>query len=178
VLEVFVALAVVVVAFGVSAIVWVVLQGILCGHFYGKLAERVELRLGTNRKEIQEIPFSHQIFDTLSDAGFLMGVNFALLMFHCVPVVGSVIGATGSYYFTCMTLGSDYLEYPLALRGQRRSERRAFARRHRPYTLGLGTGVAVVSVVPLINAVLLTTAVTGAVMLHQRLTVSDGNGRL
>jgi CysZ protein len=158
-LEVLVILAVLIVAFGLSAIVWVILQGIFCGHFYAKLAEQVELRLGMKREDIQEIAFSHQILDTLSDAGFLVGVNLGLLLLHCVPGVGSVIGAAGSYYFTCTTLGLDYFEYPLALRGKRRSEMKAFARRHRAHTLGMGTGVAVVSFVPLVNAVLLTTAV-------------------
>ena len=162
-------------AFGVSAIIWVILQGVLCGHFYSKLAEQVELQLGMVREDIQEVPFAHQIRDTLGDAGLLTGVNLGLLMLHCMPGIGSIVSAGGSYYFTCMTLGLDYFGHPLALRGKRRAEMRAFARRHRAHTLGLGTAVAVVSLVPLINAVLLTTAVAGAVLLHRRLAGDDGN---
>lgn len=175
VLEVLVALAVLIAAFGVSAIVWVILQGVLCGHFYSKLAEQVELQLGTAREDIQDVPFAHQILDTLSDAALLTGVNAGLLMLHCVPGIGSLVSAGGSYYFTCMTLGLDYFGHPLALRGKRRSEMRAFARRHRAHTLGLGTAVAAVSLVPLVNAVLLTTAVVGAVLLHRRLAKNDGS---
>jgi len=177
VLEVFVALAVLVVAFGLAAIVWVILQGIFCGHFYAKLAEHVELRLGMKREEIQEIPFSHQALDTLRDAGFLATMNLGLLLLHCVPGVGSVISAAGSYYVTCVTLGLDFLEYPLALRGKRRPEMRAFARRHRAHTIGLGTGVSLVSLVPVVNAVLLTTAVAGAVLLHRTLDAGAKRGR-
>jgi CysZ protein len=175
VLEVLAALAVLIGAIGVSAVIWVILQGVFCGHFYSKLAEQVELQLGMKREDIQEVPFTHQIRDTLSDAGFLTGVNVGLLMLHCVPGIGSIISAGGSYYFTCMTFGLDYFEHPLALRGKRRSEMRAFAHRHRAHTLGLGTGVAVVSLMPLVNAVLLTTVVVGAVLLHRRLARDDEN---
>ena len=72
-------------------------------------------------------------------------------------------------YFTCSTLGFEYFDYLLSLRGLRRSEKLAFARRRRPFTLGLGTSVAVLAFVPIINAVFLTTAVVGAVLLHKRL---------
>ena len=171
--EVLTALAILILALGLSAVVWVVLQGIFCGHFYAKLAEQVELRLGMAREDIQEVPFTHQIVDTLNDAGFLTGVNLGFLMLHVVPGVGSVVGAAGSYYFTGMTLGLDFFEHPLALRGKRRAERLAFGRKHRAHTLGLGTGVAVVSLVPLVNAVLLTTVVVGAVLLHRRLAASE-----
>ena len=172
-LEVVVALAVLIVAFGLAAVVWLVLQGIFCGHFYAKLAEQVELRLGMNREDLQEIPFGYQILDTLGDAGFLAAVNVGLLLLHCVPGVGSVISAASSYYFTSMTLGLDFFEYPLGLRGKRRAEMRAFARRHRTHTMGLGTGVGVVSLIPIGNAVFLTTAVVGAVLLHRRLLAHE-----
>jgi CysZ protein len=174
-IEVLVALAALILACGLSAIMWVILQGIFCGHFYSKLAEQVELRLGMAREDIREVRFTQRVVDTLGDAGFLTGVNFGLLLLHCVPGFGSLISVAGSYYFTCMTLGSDYLEHPLSLRGKRRPERQAFARRNRSHTLGLGTGVALVSLVPLVNAVLLTTAVAGAVLLHRRLAGYDGN---
>jgi CysZ protein len=176
VLEILVAVAVLIAAFGVSAIIWVILQGVLCGHFYSKLAEQVELQLGMARENIREVPFAYQIRDALGDAALLTGVNAGLLMLHCVPGIGSIVGAGGSYYFTSMTFGLDYFGHPLALRGKRRSEMRAFARRHRAHTLGLGTAVGAVSLVPLVNAVLLTTAVVGAVLLHRRLAKDDGSG--
>ena len=45
----------------------------------------------------------------------------------------------------------------------------AFARRHRWHTLGLGTAVAALAFVPVVNAVFLTTAVAGAVLLRKRI---------
>lgn len=171
--EVLTAFGVLVFALGLSALAWVILQGVFCGHFYAKLAEQVELRLGMAREDIREVRFSHQIVDTLNDAGFLASVNLGLLLLHCVPGIGSVLSAAGSYYYTCMTLGLDYFEHPLALRGKRRGERLSFARQHRAHTLGLGTAVGMVFFVPSVNAVLLTTVVVGAVLLHRRLAAHD-----
>jgi uncharacterized protein involved in cysteine biosynthesis len=69
-------------------------------------------------------------------------------------------------------LGLDFFDYPLSLRGKRRAEKRLFGRQHRPCVLGTGTAVAMLSLVPLLNALLLTTAVTGAVLVHRRLVQS------
>lgn len=171
--EVLADLAVLVVAFGLSVAVWVILQGLLCGHFYAKLAEQIELRLGMKREDIREVPFSAQVFDTLVDAAFLAAVNLGLLLLHCVPGIGSIAAVAASWYLTSMTLGADYFEYPLALRGCRRSEMRDFARRHRPCTVGLGTVVAMVAMIPIVNALLLTTVVTGAVILHRNLAAKE-----
>jgi uncharacterized protein involved in cysteine biosynthesis len=174
--EVLVILAVSIAGIGLFAIMWVILQGIFCGYFYSILAEKVELQLGLKQEDIKQVPFSNQILDTLSGAGRLALVNIGLLMLHCVPGIGSIIGVCGSYYYTCMTLGLDFFEYPLALRGKRSTEMRAFARKHRPHTLGLGTGVAVVSLIPIVNAVLLTTVVAGAVLLHRQLVLDVDDG--
>lgn len=172
--EACVVVAILMAAFAMAAIAWLILQSIFCSHFYAKLAEQVELRLGMNRSDIQSVALSHEIVDALHDSGFLIVANLGMFLLNFLPGIGSVIGVTGSYYFTCMTLGQEYFEYPLSLRGKRRQEKLAFAHRHRPQTLGLGTGVAAVSFVPLLNAVLLTTAVTGAVLLHRNMTKCDG----
>jgi uncharacterized protein involved in cysteine biosynthesis len=55
----------------------------------------------------------------------------------------------------------------------RRREKLQFARRHHAHVLGLGTAMALVTLVPIVNAVLLTTAVTGAVLLHRRLAEAE-----
>jgi uncharacterized protein involved in cysteine biosynthesis len=73
----------------------------------------------------------------------------------------------GSYYFTCSTLGYAYLDYPLSLRGMRRKEKRRFVREHRSHSLGLGTAAMGLAFLPVANAVFLTTAVVGGVMLYR-----------
>ncbi|MCX7424721.1 MAG: EI24 domain-containing protein [Planctomycetia bacterium] len=170
--EVLAAAGLLVVVIALAAVAWVVLQGIFCGHFYGKLAEQVERQLGLRPEEIRDVPFSHQVVDTLRDVGFLGGVNLGCLAIQIIPGLGSVVGLAGSYYFSCSTLGRDYFDHPMSLRGMRRREKLQFARRHRAHVLGLGTAVALVTLVPIVNAVLLTTAVTGAVLLHRRLAGS------
>jgi CysZ protein len=175
IVEVFAGLVLLVATLGFTLVAWLILQGILCGYFYGKLAEQVELRLGMRPDQIKEVPLAHQVSDTLRDVGLLIVANAACIAVQIVPVVGSVLGICGSYYFNCFIFGLEYLDHPLALRGMRRHEKLAFAKRHRAHTLGLGTVVLAITLLPLINAVLLTTAVTGAVLLHRRLTVSDAD---
>jgi uncharacterized protein involved in cysteine biosynthesis len=175
VVEVFAGLLLLVAVLGLTLVGWLVLQGILCGYFYSKLAREVELQLGMPPEEIKEVPFSYQVADTLRDVGFLAAANAACIAVQIVPAVGSVLGVCGGYYFNCFTFGLDYLDHPMALRGMRRWEKRAFAKRHRAHTLGLGTAVLAIT---LLNAVLLTTAVAGAVLLHRRLAASDPDGAL
>jgi len=157
---------------GLALVAYFVLQGILCGHFYGKLARQVELQLGIRPEEIREVPFSYQVADTLRDVGFLALVNTACIAVQIVPGIGSVLGVCGGYYFNCFTFGLDYFDHPLALRGVRRQDKRAFAKRHRAHTLGLGTAVLALTLLPVVNAILLTTAVTGAVLLHRQLAAA------
>lgn len=158
---------------GLTLLAWLVLQGIVCGYFYSKLAEQVELQLGTRPEQLREVPFAYQVADTLRDVGSLAAINAGCLAVQIVPGVGAVIGVCGGCYFNCFTFGLDFLDHPLALRGMRRHEKRAFAKRHRATTLGLGTAVLAITLLPLVNAVLLTTAVTGAVLLHGRLAAQD-----
>ncbi|MCD4727515.1 MAG: EI24 domain-containing protein [Pirellulales bacterium] len=174
IVEAFVAVAAVMAALVLLVVAWIVLQAVLCGWFYDRLARQVELRLGTSPDELKDAPLMIQAIDTLRVVGFLLLANAGCIVVQLIPVVGSVLGLCGSYYFTCSTLGFEFFDYPLSLRGLRRSEKLAFARRRRPYTLGLGTSVAVLAFVPIINAVFLTTAVTGAVLLHKRLAESVG----
>lgn len=168
-LEVFSGITMVVLALGLSIATWMLLQGILCGYFYSKLARQVEIQLGADAKELQEVKFTFHLADALRDVAALLGMNAAFLCLHIVPVIGSIAAVGGSLYYDCYLLGSDYLDFPLELRGRDRTARSQFAKRHRPQVLGLGAIVLLISLVPIIGSVLLTTAATGAVLLHRRL---------
>ncbi len=168
-LEVLAGAALAVVLLGMTFVAWIALQSALCAFFYDLLARRVELQLGVKPGELCDVPLWPQAVDSLRDVAGLLVVNVACLVVQFVPVVGTVLGLCGSCYFTARALGLEYLDYPLALRGQRRAERRLFGRRHRWHTLGLGAAVALVAFVPIVNAVFLTTAVSGAVLLHRRI---------
>ena len=165
-------------AIGVAAVAaaWIILQAILCGWFYDRLARQVELQQGAAPEDLIDAPLAAQAVDALRAVGFLLAANAGCLLVQLAPVVGSALGVCGSYYFTAATLGFEFFDYPMSLRGMRRAEKLAFARRHRLQTFGLGTSVAVLAFVPVLNAVFLTTAVTGAVLLHKRLSpVSSTN---
>ncbi|MCC6123679.1 MAG: EI24 domain-containing protein [Pirellulales bacterium] len=155
---------------------WMIAQIAACGYFYGKLARQVEKLLGMKDEEIVEIPLLHEITDTLWESLSLLLLNLLFLLIQFVPVVGAVVGVSGSYYFTSLALGREYWDYPLALRGLRRKEKHRFARQHQLHTLGLGTAVMILFLLPIVNAVLLTTAVTGAVLLHRKILASSPDG--
>jgi CysZ protein len=177
-LEVLVVLALLLVALALTAIAWVLLQGALCGYFYERLARRVEIELGLPAEAMREVSLGYQIADALRDMLRLVLVNGGLLLLNFVPVVGSAAALVGGGYVTCFTLGEDFFDHPLGLRGYRRAEKLAFCRRHRAHTLGLGAAVFLVSLVPVLGSVLLTTAAVGAVLLHRRLTAAEPTAAL
>jgi CysZ protein len=135
-LEVLVLLALIALALALTAIAWVLLQGALCGYFYEKLARRVEIELGLPPERMREVSLGYQIADAGLDTLRLVLVNGGLLIVGFIPVVGGPIAIVGSSYVTCFTLGEDYFDHPLGLRGYRRAEKLAFCRKHRAHTLG------------------------------------------
>lgn len=168
-LEVLVILGLFGAAGGLAVATWLLLQSILCGYFYGKLARQVEVQLGMRPEDLQDVSLGREIVDGLRDVAMLVLVNGGLLLLHLLPVIGSIVAVGGSLYFDCRMLGQDYFEYPLSLRGRSPREVREFCRANRFQTLGLGASVLLLALLPVISAVFLTTAATGAVLLHRRL---------
>jgi uncharacterized protein involved in cysteine biosynthesis len=149
--------------------VWKFLEGVLCGWFYYRLARNIERKLGLAPEELVDVLWGKQVADTAAEVATLLAINLGFLALHLIPVLGSVVGTAGGLYFDCWLLGKDHLSYPLDLRGRRRAEKVAFARRYRGQTLGLGAAVLLFNFVPLLGPVLLTTAVAGSVLLHREL---------
>jgi CysZ protein len=158
-----------IVALALSAVLAILLQSILFSYFAGRMARVVELRLGATPEELVELSFVAEAADGARDAAWLVTINLALLLLHLVPGIGSLVSLALGWYVNCQALGAGYLDFPLSLRGWRRRERRGFARRHLPQTLGLGTAALAGTLVPVLGAVLLLGAVVGAVLLHRRL---------
>lgn len=169
VLEVLCAIALLALALLITLVAWTLLQGLLCGHFYGKLAREVELRLGTPAEALKELPLYREVADTVLDTASLMTLNIGLLLLHIIPGLGSICGIAGSLYFDCYLLGREYLDIPLSLRGKPRRERQTFARQFRGQTLGLGAAALLMTFVPIIGSVALTAAAVGSVLLCRRL---------
>ena len=115
------------------------------------------------------MPFRYQVIDGIVDFAIVAGTATGCFVLGCIPVVGFILGGAISLYVDCYVFGEDYLDYPLALRGLRHAEKRAFCNRHRPQVLGLGATVLLMNFVPLAGSIFLTTAAAGSVLLHRRL---------
>ena len=162
-----------VVLFGLACVAavigWLVLGGILGSYFNSLLARQVELQLGTPPEQLFELSIPLQVVDVLRDLASLLGVTLVCLAIGLIPFVGPPLGTALALYFDSFILGVQFLDYPLALRALRRADKLAFARRNRPQTLGLGGAVLLLSLLPLVGPLLLTTAAVGSVLLHQSL---------
>lgn len=169
-------IAVVVVAVGLTVAAWLLFQGILCGYFYSRLAREVELELGLPASAMREVPFWYQVVDALRDLLWLSTVAVGCFLLNFIPVIGSIAAFVVGAYFNCFAFGLEYLDYPQALRARSWKKQREFARRHRAATLGLGGGALLISFIPILGAVLLTTAATGAVLLYRQLEPRAGLG--
>jgi CysZ protein len=176
VLEVVVVVGLIAAAAGLAMAAWVLLNGILCGHYHGKLARQVELLLGMRPEDMAELSVPYQIADTVRDLGSLLLINVGFLALNLIPVLGTIVGTAGALYFDSFVFGMDYLDFPLSLRGLRRAEKRAFGRRHRTHTVGLGAAIFLFNFVPVVGSVVLSTAAAGAVLLHRRLQAGELSG--
>jgi len=168
-LEVLTGIVLVAAILALALAAWIVFQGIFCGFFYSRLAREVEILLGLPAEQMREVPLRYQIVDALRDLGALMLVASGCLLLGLVPVAGPPAAVIIGGYFDCMVFGMDYLDYPQALRARGRRVQRQFARQHRAATLGLGAGVMLITFIPLLSSVLLTSAAVGAVLLYRKL---------
>lgn len=159
------ALLVIVLAFGF----WILMQGLLCGVYFEKLTRRIEEILDADSSRFNELPFTRGMLGAARDAGALVATTAGLQVLHIIPVLGSIAALSLTLYFDWFILGQEYFGYPLSLRGLDRDQKQVFAKTHRSHTLGLGAAVMTLMAVPVIGAVLLTSAVAGAVLLHRRL---------
>ncbi len=172
-LEIGAVLILVVLALGVTLITYMLLSGILCGYFYGRLAEEVEVLLGMPRDQLQSISIAAEAVDTAVSVAELIVVNGGFLLFGFIPLVGPPVALVGSTYWNWAIFGLEYLTYPLSLRGQRRGQRRRYCKRNRPHNLGLGAVVMLMQFIPVLGAVPLATAAAGSVLLQRRIEAHE-----
>jgi CysZ protein len=171
--EVLVGILLAVVSLGLALIAWVVLQAVLCGFFYEKLAAAVERRLGVGEDEIREVPFWLGLLDVLRDLTFLVLMLIIVALLPFVPIVGLLIAPVVALYVQTVVIGREFLGFSLSLRGARWKQKRRFIKRHRAHTVGLGAACLFLALTPIVGAALLSPAVAGAVILHRRLAAAD-----
>ncbi len=97
-----------------------------------------------------------------------LAVEGALLLLVFVPVVYPVLATIVAIAF----LALEYLEYPMAAERLQLRERYARLFRHARASLGFGTAIFLLTLVPLASYVALPTSVVGAVLLHVELSDS------
>jgi CysZ protein len=159
---------------GVAVASWLLLNGVLCGHFYGRLAAQVEIQLGVAPGDLRELSLTYQAVDVVRDVSALTLINLACLVLGFVPVLGALTAPVVAFYYDSLVFGIEYLDFPLALRGWRREDKWAFAKRHRWHTVGLGSAVFLCNFVPILGSVMLACAAAGAVLLNRKLQAMDG----
>jgi uncharacterized protein involved in cysteine biosynthesis len=167
--EILIGLGLLVLAIGLTLAVWWFAQGVLMGHFYSKLAAKVEEQLGVAPGELHEVSLRYQVIDSAIDTALLLLVLGAFLVLQIIPILGTLVGLVGWVYANGYILGRDVMDHPLKLRGQRRAQRRAFGRTHHRPIIGLGVVVFGLNFLPIIGPMLQTTSVVGAVRLHRRM---------
>jgi len=162
-------IAILMLALGVGLVCYIFLQGVFCAWAFSKLAYRVELFLGAAPDELSDISYTGQIMDALRAAIKLLLIDVGLLFLNFIPVIGTIAAMAIGYYMHALILGAEFLGYPQELRGVRWPQRQKFAKTWLPSTLGLGTIVAGLMLIPIVGAMFQTTAVVGAVLLHRRI---------
>jgi uncharacterized protein involved in cysteine biosynthesis len=109
----------IVLTLGLGVIGYIVLQGVFCGYFFSLLARHVEMSLGVAPGELKDVRVPGQITDALRAAFKLIVVNVFLLLLQILPVVGAVAALIIGGYLNAYILGSEFLGYPMELRGIR-----------------------------------------------------------
>jgi CysZ protein len=162
-------LVVVVVALTIAFVAYLLLQSVFCAWFFSQLARHVDLFLGTRPDELTDPPIVAQISDALRASVKLVIVNVFVLLLNVIPVVGTIAALVIGLYVDAFILGSEFFGYPLELRGIRWRDRQRIAKAHLGTTLGLGTVVSLLFLIPILGPAIQATSVVGAVLLFRRI---------
>ena len=85
-----------------------------------------------------------------------------LLLLLLIPVIGPVIW----FFFGAWMLALEYLDYPMGNHGMFFPDIRQNARSRRALALGFGSGVLLLTMIPLVNFIAMPVAVAGATRLY------------
>jgi len=145
---------------------YMVIALLVCGYWFERLARETERELGHDPSQFSDITFLALASDLVRDFSKLILLSVLLLFANVLPIVGSTVAAVGSLVLQWYVLGVEYLSFPMLLRAQRRPVRLAWCRQRFALIVGLGLVIAVFLLIPILNAVLLTGGVVGAVLLY------------
>lgn len=154
-----------------SGVLWVAVAGVVCPFFYEKLTRSVEISMGTPESQLKGLSVLDEMREAIWIFVQLAFVQGALLALAFFPIVGAPLAFVLGWYFTAWKLGSELFDYPLSIRGKKRSERLLLRRQFKPEVLGIGTIIIAIASIPVLGSILLVPCLIGAVTLHHRLLI-------
>ena len=147
-------------------VAYMVIALMICGVLFEKLALETEREIGHDVSQFEDITLFHLAADLIRDITKLILLHAVVFLIQCIPGLGPAVGTPASLSLQWYVLGVEYLSFPMLLRGLRRDQRLLWARQHLLATMGLGAVVAFFLLIPILNALILTAAVVGAVLIY------------
>jgi CysZ protein len=147
-----------------------VVANLIAAPFNGLLAERVESAL-CGRALDEPIAFGDLLRDALPALldevkkllyGLVLAIPFLLLLL--IPLFGQILW----FLYVAWILAIQYADYPMGNQGLKFREMRRQLGQRRGLALGFGAAVSVLSLIPIINFILMPSAVAGATALWVR----------
>jgi CysZ protein len=159
-------LIVLVVVFNTFAVV----ANLIASPFNGLLAEKVE-RLLTGRPVEQGgnlasilVEILPSLIEELRKLVYALVLAIPFLLLLLVPLVGQTLW----FIYIAWVIAVQYLDYPMGNHGIRFREMRRRLGQQRGMSLGFGAAAALLSMVPLVNFILMPSAVAGATAMWVR----------
>lgn len=146
------------------------IANLIAAPFNGLLAEQVELYL-TGKTDlpstsliilVKDIPRS--IGRQLRYLGYFLPRALLILMLFLIPA-GQIIATPLWFLFNAWTFALQYLDYPMDNHRVGFSEMRRQLQQHRLTSLGFGTTIVLLTMIPIVNLFIMPAAVAGATRL-------------
>jgi len=159
------------VLFGTLVYVFTLVANLIGAPFNSLLAERVELHL-TGQSANSDPSFAFLVKSIpktlrseISKLIYLALWIIPLLLLSFIPIINIaapfIVFAFGAWMFAL-----EYIDYPMGNHGSYFKEVKTTMRARRPMALGFGFVVAVFSIIPLVNLIIMPIAVAGATALY------------
>lgn len=153
----------------VAGVIFVIVSKILAGPFNDMLSGQVELREGIQIQTPATYAESVAMFGRgLANEGmklaFYLVVVTAVFPLNLIPVAGSALYAVLWTGFSLWFLGMENIDFPMARRNWKFSEKMVFWKREALLLTGIGAGSALVLLIPVVNFVLMPLVVIGATL--------------
>jgi CysZ protein len=152
------------------------LANLIAAPFNSLLAARVEALLtGTTPQDINSDKFYKLVIRStgaeLKKMLYFIKWLIPLLVITVIPGI-NVIAPLAWFVYAAWSFSLEYMDYPLANRGQLFTDIRDFNRKQRMRTLGFGSVVFVMTSIPVLNFFAMPVAVCGATRLAVRTGVN------